>query len=64
VIFFGRESPSSRDAATSPEPSQCAVQEENPFREKLVSVIGIVLAYKVGFFDIPLYNLLVYMKIL
>jgi hypothetical protein len=48
-FFFGRENPSSRDAATSPEPSQCAMQEENPFREKLVSVIGIVLAYKVGF---------------
>jgi hypothetical protein len=49
MIFFGRESPNSRDAATSPEPSQCAMQEEHPFREKLVSVIEIVLGYKVGF---------------
>jgi hypothetical protein len=37
VIFVDRESISSRDAATSPEPLQHRLQEEYPFREKLVS---------------------------
>jgi hypothetical protein len=41
VIFVDRENISSRDAATSPEPSQRDLQEEHPFREKLVSDIGV-----------------------